>query len=200
MDSCYFDFYYPDLQYFCLNNEIVNEPMSYHHELLKDYFKKGKLSMQYIEDIVNNENYYDKDYLESLAQKSISELRKRYHDTTEKYTTKEMVNNIKFISVADFIENNYKNQLLFYSMNHPTKVVLQYIASEIIAFLKNDQIQVDIHIDPLANNAKCILYKSIKKVVNFDISNHLPKFPEEGESELTLFVNKYYASYKSIFE
>ena len=58
-------------------------------------------------------------------------------------------------------------------MNHPTKYVIQYICEEIINLLQINN-TINYEIDILSNHSKCILYKSISKVVNFDISNHNP--------------------------
>lgn len=67
-------------------------------------------------------------------------------------------------------KNNYKYKLLFYSMNHPTYHVIQYICEQIINILKIDN-TINYDID-LLNNPKCILYKCIKKHVKFDIEKY----------------------------
>ena len=74
------------------------------------------------------------------------------------------------ICVADFIEENYKDKLLFYSMNHPTKYVIEYICEKIFKRL-NIKNTIDYNMDVL-NTEKCIIYKCMQSVVNFDINKH----------------------------
>lgn len=165
-DSCYFNFYYPDLTYKTLNNELLRNPHDYHYDKIIEYYNNNKKIEDYISEIVNNVNLYSKDYLESLANNSLKQLYNRYIKMTEDFSG----GNIFYITTHDFIKNNYKKKLLFYSMNHPTKYVLQFICIEIckILNLKHD---INLNIDPL-NNVRCILYKSIQNNVDFDINNY----------------------------
>ena len=34
-NSCYFDFYYPDLKYFRHNNKIIHQPIDYHYQYIQ---------------------------------------------------------------------------------------------------------------------------------------------------------------------
>ena len=106
--------------------------------------------------------------LENIANTSLEILNKRYQENKHKYKGE----NIYIISTEYFIKNNYKNKLLFYSMNHPTKYVIQYICEEIINIL-NIPNTINYDIDILYH-PKCIIYKCIQKNVNFDINNHAP--------------------------
>ncbi len=47
------------------------------------------------------------------------------------------------IRVADFIEREFRRQLLFTAVNHPTNIVLREVARSVAAFLGLDPIRVD---------------------------------------------------------
>jgi hypothetical protein len=117
-------------------------------------------------------------------------LQRRYELNKEKYSNK----NISIISTYDYIKNNYKDKLLFYSMNHPTKYVIQYICEEIIKILGLTN-TINYQIDILTN-PKAILYQCIQKCVTFDIHTESPLTCEKINSkDITSF---YYDTYQRI--
>lgn len=165
-NSCYFDFYYPDLKYIKHKTKKLNEPIVYHYQYMIDHYKIGGKIQNYIDSCVNNPHLISQKSLLEKATKSINEL--RYRDTNIR---KELCkkSNVYFISISDYIEKNYLEKLLFYSMNHPSKYLLQFICENIINIL-NIKNNINYKIDPL-NNPKCILYKCLKGVVRFKIDN-----------------------------
>lgn len=165
--SCYFRFYYPDLKYIYLNNRLFQRPHDYHYQFMIDTFKSGSSVEDYITNCVNNENLITENGLLEIARKSIAELKSRAEVSKKTYVQ----NNVSFISVAEFIEENYRKKLLFYSMNHPTKFLLQYIAESIVKLL-NITNTINYGLDPLGEKQKSILYKCVQKVVDFDIHKH----------------------------
>ena len=166
-NSCYFDFYYPDLKYIKYNNNnSLNEPIDYHHQYMIDYYKKGDTIQNYLDNCVNNPNLIDQKSLLERANNSINELRNRDIDIRNKFCTKK---NVYFISITDYIEKNYQEKILFYSMNHPSKYLLQFICENIINIL-NINNSINYTIDPL-NNPRCILYKCLESTVRFKIDN-----------------------------
>ena len=145
----------------------------------------------YIENFVNNENLKTIDELEESANKSLNELKERYHKNIKNYMRS---SNIHIISTYEYIKNNYKNKLLFHSMNHPSKYVIQYICEEINKLI-NIEFSINYDIDMLAN-PKCIIYKCIQKVVNFDINKHLPRVNDKNN--INDITELYYDTYKNI--
>ena len=190
-DSCYFNFYYFDLTYKWFNNDILHEPSDYHYnEMIKCYNNNSSIEY-YIENYINNIELKTKDELEQYANESLEELNKRHNENVNKYKIKD---NILFISTYDFIKNNYKDKLLFYSMNHPTKYVIQYICEEIIKILNLDNtILYDINI---LDNPKSIIYKCVQKAVNFNINDCEPLVV--GKTNVQDIVQLYYDTYKKI--
>ena len=163
LNSCHFDFYYPDLQYLA----EVEEP-AYHHQRLINYYKEGRTPASFIAEVVENEDLMSKEELLAKAEESIGELRKRDEDARNRYGA---WGNVHYVSIADFVERNYRRQLLFYSMNHPTKHLLQFIADQITRIAGVRGLAIDRQLDPLANPQRCILYRCIQPAVNFRISD-----------------------------
>ena len=189
-DSCYFNFYYPDLTYINFNNNLLNEPIPYHYNHMIKFYKDKKLIEEYIKNCVNNNNLYSSEELINNANKSLEILKEKYNDNIKKYKK----NNVFIISIYDYVKNNYKKKLLFYSMNHPSKFVLQYICENIIKIL-NIKNTINYNIDPLSN-PKNIIYKCIQKVVNFDIKKCNIKINnKENINEITKI---YFDTYKKI--
>ena len=168
-DSCHFDFYYFDLTYKWLNSTIFKEPHDYHYNGLITTYKDKLTIDAYLENYVNNPSLKSPEDLEALANKSLDELNRRYNATYEKYGS---YTNVSVISIYEFVKANYKNKLLFYSMNHPTNILIQYICEEISKLIPI-QCNINYTIDMLAEY-RGILYKCIQPVVNFNIDNHAP--------------------------
>lgn len=190
-DSCHFNFYYCDLTYQLFNNKLLHEPIDYHYHGMIECYKKGLSINHYIEKYVNNVNLKSNEELENMAEKSLNELNKRYNENIEKYKNND---HIFIISTYEFIKKNYKDKLLFYSMNHPTKYVIQYICEEIIKIL-NIKNTILYNKDVL-NNPRPIIYKCIQKVVKFNIDEYTPFTC--GKTNINDLTQLYYDTYKRI--
>lgn len=189
-DSCHFDFYYFDLTYKTFNNERLSVPIDYHYNKMIECYNAGHSTEDYINNFVNNLDLKSSEELETIAENSLNELYNRYMKNKEKHND----NNIYIITTYQYIKQNYKDKLLFYSMNHPTKYLIQFICEEIVNIL---QIQntINYHIDVL-DNPKCILYKCISKNVNFDINHH--NALTLNNTDINKFAQLYYDTYKQI--
>lgn len=193
--SLHFNFYYFDLTYKTLQNgELLREPSDYHYANLIKYFEENKSTNDYIKEIVNNDNLKNVIELENMAIDSINELIKRENEMN----SYNQIVKCNIINCSNFIEENYKNKLLFYSMNHPSKYIFHYIAEIILENLKIEK-KINYDIDPLFNHERGILYKTIQKVVNFNIDMHLPRLHNYNLQNVEEIVNKYYEIYKIKF-
>jgi hypothetical protein len=189
-DSCYFNFYYFDLTYKMFNNNILHKPIDYHYNKMIECYTNGNSKEYYINNVVNNLDLKTSEELESIAEDSLNELYKRYNNNKEKYND----TNIYVISTYEYIKQNYKEKLLFYSMNHPTKYVIQFICEQIVDIL---QIQNTINYDiDILQDPKCILYKCISKNINFDINKH--NALTLNNTDVTKITQIYYDVYKEI--
>ena len=157
VDSCYFNFYYFDVTYYLFNEEkTLNQPIDYHYNKMMECYKNNVSAESFLENIVNNKDLKTKEELENYANESLEELRKRYLESIGNYKIND---NIHIITCYDYIKNNYKDKLLFYSFNHPTKFIIQFICEQIIQIL-NINNTMDYNVDEL-NYIKCIIFYGI---------------------------------------
>lgn len=184
--SCYFDFYYPDLIY-----NGLSEPVDYHYVNMINNFKDGNSIENYITHFVNNQNLFSKEILLEKAENSFKKMEHKEIKAKDFILKRE---NIYYISITNFVNNNFKEKLLFYSMNHPSKYLIHYICEEIISIL-NIPNSILYNLDPL-DNIKCILYSSINNVVNFDVTKEIIKLNDK--STLYSICKLYYDVYSNI--
>lgn len=191
--SLYFNFYYFNYNYYKINNEILTEPSHYHYLDLIESCKNNLSTQNFFNNVILNINYKSIDELTEIANFYLNELFKRENEMND-YKN---IRNCYLLNVHEFIKNNYKKNLLFYSVNHPSKYVFHYLCNFIVSHLNIDS-NYDLNIDPLFFNERGILYKCIQKVVEFDIDNfkpHLFKYNLEDPNEI---VYKYSEFYKKI--
>ncbi len=186
----YFNFYYFDLTYKKNNDNILKVPIDYHYNDMINCYKLNLPPEKYLEYYVDNTYYKNNEDLELYANESFIELDNRYVAMINEYVNNNF--NVIPIYITDFIKNNYKEQLLFYSMNHPTKYLFQLICNEIIKILELDN-NINYSIDPL-DNPKCILYKCVQNAVHFNINdNESITLDKRGNYDITKL---YFESYK----
>jgi len=169
--SLYFDFYHP---YLCYLNGVrckIHEPIDYHDKILiKLYLAYKESSNEEIiekymsifnnEIFINNSMIYDNLTLSLL---NIDERENNFKDY--------IVNNTKCIYCYDFIKNNYQENLLFYSVNHPSKYLLSYLSDEILKYLNIPSEEYPNNLDPF-NNLIIPIYNYLKYVLKFDITQY----------------------------
>jgi len=190
-DSCYFNFYHFDLTYKMYNGTILQVPHDYHYNGIITTYKNAQSVEHYISQYVNNITLKTPIELEELAHHSLEELRTRFNKNVENYGKR---SNVSIISTYNFIKTNFKDKLLFYSMNHPAPSVIQYICEEIIKIVPL-KCTINYTID-LLGAYKGILYKCIQPVVRFNIEDYNPLI--NGTHEITDIVNYYVLAYKSL--
>lgn len=189
-NSCYFDFYYPDLKYIKHNNEILHQPIDYHYQYMIDCYKRGDTIQNYLDNCVNNFDLISPKTLLERATKSINELRNRDTKIIKEFREKK---NVYFISISDYIEKNFRDKLLFYSMNHPSKYLLQFICENIVKIL-NINNSINYSLDPL-NNPRCMLYKCVESAVRFKIGNDIIT---RGLTDIFSITKLYFNTYDKI--
>jgi hypothetical protein len=216
-DNCYFNFYHFDttLHPFINNNDINNndinnndinnndndsknkllwEPCLYHYTSLVDCHKHSSSKDLYIKNYVNNYFLKNEKELTLIAENGINELIKRNNNMLV-YKNSYPKKFIECISIAKFVRDNYKKKLLFYTINHPSKIILQFIAINIISILKIPN-SINYNIDPL-NYIKCIIYKCINRCVYFNVNNNNYKPFLNGESDIDKIIDLYLNVYNS---
>lgn len=189
--SCYFNFYYFDVSYKRHNDSPLGTPIDYHYNELIKYYIKGEKPESFISGVVFDANFKSKLELDKLAEDSLKEIKTR-EAALLSYKLKNI--NTYPIPLHDYIKNNYKDKLLFYSMNHPSKYILQYVGNNILNTLKFENL-INLDFDPM-NNPRCILYKCIQNSVNFDVSSCVPL--AKSKSSIHDIVDLYYKTYSNI--
>jgi len=190
--SLHFDFYYFDLIYKSLNNNILlRDPSDYHYGKLIECYKNSLDKQYFIDNYINNLNYKSIEELENIANDSLKELERR-ENLMEEYSN---IYPITIIKTVDFIRENYKKKLLFYSMNHPTKYLMQFICTKILEILEENLNFIDLDIDPLYLNERGIIYKCIQNIVQFDINDYTPQLSKYNINNINDVVDTYYNTY-----
>jgi len=159
LPSFHFNFYYFDCTY---SNKLTG-PSDYHYTNMIECYKQCKSADYYLEHYVNNPDLKSKEELEKIADDNIKELDDRYNDS-QKY---KIINaNVVTMSIGKFIQENYKQTLLFHTINHPTKVLFQHVCHEILNVLQIEN-TIDYWSDPLCGFVRNIMYKCVEQVVHF---------------------------------
>jgi len=92
-----------------------------------DLLAKGCSTDEIIEKL-NDENFYSKEYLENRARIELENLKER-----------EKIIDVK---MADYIEANYKKEILFHSCDHPIEKLLFELSKRILLYLGNEDTNV----------------------------------------------------------
>lgn len=190
--SLHFNFYYFDCNYQFYNNEMLRVPSDYHYKGIINCLKTNKDIIHYVNDVYANLDYSTREELLDIANESINELKKR-EVTMQEYKKK---SNIYIIKAAEFIKQNFQHELLFWTINHPTKYVFQYLAQEILQLLKLPLQNINKSIDILSTNERCLLYKCLENAVYFNINNFQPRLNQQDIHDSFEIINAYYTFYK----
>lgn len=185
--SCYMHLYYFDSFYYFYNDILLTNPSHYHYRhIVESFFKKESVE-DCIRKYVLNSKLKNKSELMDIYDKDITELTKRVSVIDQNNNN----SNVHIIDIINFIHNNYKTQLLFYSFNHPTKILLEYITSLIKEHLKFDSTPPK-DTDVLSNS-KGILYSCLQNIVDFDIEQFQPLIADKKNIKdiIELFYNSY---------
>jgi len=139
---------------------------------------------------VNNPHLQSKEMLDLLATSSLEELKVRYNGMLIHQSLNQH-KNIICLSLHDFIKENYKKYLLFYTVNHPSKILVNYICEILVNLLGvNNTIRYELD---MFNNIRCLLYKCVQNAVHFDIGQYTPYL--EGNETVERVCDLYYKIY-----
>lgn len=192
MPSCYFNFYYPFLTYAHNNDELIRDPSDYHDKNFIDLYNKEKknVSEEY-KKMLDDEGLLSIDELTKMAENSIMELKRRETEYMNKDYGRML--DYKYITISDFVNDNYKKELLFYSMNHPSYNLFKYICNKTLKILNlKNYINSFSFYDPLSY-LHPPLYRCIQKVVEFDISKYRPNINNKNNIDdiINMYLEKY---------
>jgi hypothetical protein len=164
--SCYFEFYYTDFQYVHTENERIKNPIDYH----SSYILQNKdITVKNYVNFINQSDEEQKKKIIDISEKSLSELKMRYMEMKNYQKLKTLI--MYFVNICDFIRENFRKTLLFYTCNHPTKFLFHYIVKEILVFI-GIHTEFNKEIDPL-DWLQLPLYKNVKELVSFTTKNDI---------------------------
>lgn len=155
--------YYPDVIYHTDSlGHRVETPCAYHYKTMIKYFLENKSQEQFIEDIVNNENFMSTEEIDDFANSLLDRIEESESNSKNRFPS------IHLIRCANYIKKEWKNKLLFYAINHGTKYMYQYVV-ENINFLLNGKLNINYEIDSHYNPTRHVVYSCLNKVLNFEI-------------------------------
>ena len=131
--------------------------------LIKEYnLTNGNVDIPEFIKRISQTDFYNEKFLLQNIENNLYELSKREHEDI----------NYHYIKVCDFIRRNYKNMLLFWTINHPTKYMLQYVMQGICGHLQIN-ISFDDTIDFLKKDNILPIYNSVAKLLDLRFANSM---------------------------
>ena len=192
--SCYFQGYHPELRTLKdKNGTNISVPIYWNKKILHSTLVHdgniiaGFCNRKSIIDIKNQflyPDFYSKNFLESNLFKTLKTL-----------SSRERTQNID-IGISLFMDNNFKGQRLYHTMNHPQKLVFQYLAECILDIL---QIEKDIKSIPdVLGHQTYPIYESTYKKLGLQFKN-IPQYHIRQQSlEIEDVIKQYFEFYKTI--
>jgi hypothetical protein len=116
--SIYFDGYNPEINYLRFIGGDINAFSDYHDiNLVNSFLSNPDGCYQHCLNQYQSADYYTSGEVFTNANDSLSALKVREQSCS--------------VKIADFIEKNWREKRLFFSMNHPSNSVLNHIVSQI---------------------------------------------------------------------
>jgi len=185
--------YFPDATYMeNKSNSLIHIPSDYHYLNLIKYYINQKTPTEFYDEIVNNSDYIATDELLSHIDNTVNILHTKEKTSSETYPEAE------FITVSGYITSNWRDKLLFDTMNHPTHHIYNFILKHIVALgivnttreIKNNK-----HFFPNHRQSnRSLMYKSVKDQVDFDTSSYTPRINDIDTPTLQL-IELYFKTY-----
>jgi hypothetical protein len=189
--SIWFNGYYPQL----IHNSIEKIGIIVHDKNIIHKAINNNKKVQFInkcKQMINSDNFYKPHYVNKIAQESINRLRKKEDIVISTYK------NVSFIRISNFINSNYKKQILMHSLNHPSKYVYRFLANQILEIINIRRVVFPEELDPQKNLESCVIYKSVKNVINPKFNKQI--FSQRGliNKKIGKYLDFHYDKYSSI--
>jgi len=164
LTNLYFPYYYFDSYI----GDQIKSNLLYEYKTIKQYKIDNKSTNEILEKVIYNTNFKTDQDLIDLEDYCFNELHKRYENMKLYVDFYKNHKSIKIINIIPFIKQNFKHELLFYSINHPTLHLLKFVINEINKEL-NYILDLNINKDYFSY-CKGIIYSCLQKQLTFDIS------------------------------
>lgn len=162
--SCYMQFYYPDMDYLFIEDVKIISPSEYHYNSVVDAYRAGLTITDCIDKIIDNMYWLGAARLNEIFNNDIMQLNIR------KMRALEIIgdtNNVHIIDITDFILAHYRTDLLFFTVNHPTNVLLEYISEQVCRIMQIDFARNLAR--EMIDDIQGILYTCLNQITLFDV-------------------------------
>ena len=102
--------------------------------------------------------------------------------------------------MSNFISNNYKDNILCFSLNHHSKYVYIYLSNKILEILDINIQQYPENLDPQIIPVSCIIYDSVKNIINKNFEKNIYSQRQLLNVNLKKFLEFHYDKYSTIKE
>lgn len=163
--NAYFSGYMPEVVYFRAGEPHVTKFCDYHDANFLAFFMEDPVNaVQKAVDAATDKSQYTQEFVLANAMASINELKRREEECD--------------VTVSDYIEQNWRNDILFYSINHPRTAVLSHMATQILKLLNHSTI--DVHDDyEYLDSTRPPIYQSVKSVLQRTIEWQITVISQE---------------------
>lgn len=163
--NAYFSGYMPEVVYFRAGEPHVTKFCDYHDANFLAFFMEDPVNaVQKAVDAATDKSQYTQEFVLANAMASINELKRREEECD--------------VTVSDYIEQNWRNDILFYSINHPRTAVLSHMATQILKLLNHSTI--DVHDDyEYLDSTRPPIYQSVKSVLQKTIEWQITVISQE---------------------
>jgi hypothetical protein len=189
---CYLSAYFPDVRQVRVKETggWVSTPGPYHNVALVRALKSSPARLtELFEREINDEAYYNEKWLQSLLLEDLERLVCREREMTTDGTSHVIV-------ISDFIRENYRKLQLFYTLNHPSRHLLQHICAGILSHLKLP-LNYNMSIDPL-RNSRSPIYPAVRRALKLEFTQE--SFAAFDGKSLTQsdYINLFSAGYRAL--
>ena len=191
--SIYFPLYHHDATTIKIpQHGTLKDPDMHHYHNLLDCYLKGKSMNEYINNYINNEDLYSLQQLEKMVDNGINQIKIRQDEILKL----KRYRNINLVFIDQFIKNNFQDKILFHTYHHPTNILYQHVIDQIVEFAHLKPDKINRIPDPLIVYGKMYIYKSMKKILKFDVDEYNKEVLKPYKNSLEYMVKRYYEAYR----
>lgn len=194
--SCYFLGYHPELRFIKVhtskNSKNVTSLLRVNGKQEKSLVHDANIISGYlanqssyqIKKTILDDDFYDKSFIAKNLDRTFLALKER--EETFKVN----------IPISQYVKDNFQEKKLFYTFNHPSKILMQYIAVQILELI---DIKPDFQMIPnVLAHLDFPIYPSIHKNLGLQFPNISEFRLKQQSMDLELVISQYLESYRDI--
>lgn len=196
--SLYYNVYFPNLIRDVEMDKSIN--INVHDKNVIKKFINSENKQTFVNeciDMINDLNFYSEEFVINNIKTSINNLLKKELDAINKYDLHKYELQY-FIKVSPFISSHYKENILSVTFNHHTKYIYRYLSNEILNILGINITPYPEKLDPQINFESCIIYESVKNVINKEFQKNKYSQRELPNVDLITYLEFHYDKYSLV--